>query len=139
MPTPEQIIAEARDWLKTPYRHQGRLKGHAADCAGMVNKVGEIFGCISSEDANRKDYGTQPDPIKMRAALDRLYVRVLKTEMKPGDILWMRARSKAQHIGILSERYTLIHAVQSYDVQELPIDKMVECRIVGVYRFKGAC
>ncbi len=139
MPTAEQIIAEARSWKGTRYAHQGRLKGHAADCAGMVNKVGETLGCISSEDANRTNYGTQPDPIKMRAALDQLYIRVLKTEMRPGDILWMRARSKAQHIGILSERYTLIHAVQSYDVQELPIDKMVECRIVGVYRFRGVC
>ena len=137
MTTRAEIIAEARSWLKTPYRHQGRLKGIASDCAGMVNKVGESKGCVSSEDANRKDYGREPDPIKMKAALDKLFIRVPKAEMRPGDIPWMRAQTKAQHIGILSERNTLIHAVQNYDVQELPLESFVKHKIVAVYRFKG--
>jgi NlpC/P60 family putative phage cell wall peptidase len=137
MTTRAEIIAEARSWKGTPYRHQGRLKGVAVDCAGLVNKSGETFGCVSATDANKTDYLSEPDPIKMKAALDKLYIRIPKTEMRPADIPWMRARSKAQHIGILSERNTLIHAVQNYDVQELPIDNMVTSRIVAVYRFKG--
>jgi cell wall-associated NlpC family hydrolase len=137
MTTRAEIIAEARSWKGTRFVHQGRLKGVAADCAGMVNKVGESKGCVSSDDANRTDYGRNPDPIRMKAALDKLYIRIPKTEMRPADIPWMRARSRAQHIGIVSERNTLIHAVNGKFVEELPIDETVMNHIVAVYRFKG--
>lgn len=31
-----RIIAEARAWIGTPYRHQGSLKGVGCDCLGLV-------------------------------------------------------------------------------------------------------
>ena len=34
-----EIVAEARTWLGTPYRHQGAVKGRAVDCVNMVNEV----------------------------------------------------------------------------------------------------
>lgn len=33
------IVAEARAWLGTPYRHQASLKGVGADCLGLVRGV----------------------------------------------------------------------------------------------------
>lgn len=138
MPTPEQIIAEARSCKGTPWRHQGRLKGAALDCAGLVLKVGEALGLVSAEHANRKDYGRQPIPTRMKAGLDEVFDRVHKSDKRPADILWMRVGGEqAQHLGILSECNTLIHAINFKRVEELPIDKMVECRIVAVYRFKN--
>ena len=33
------IVAEARDWIGTPYRHQASLKGVGCDCLGLVRGV----------------------------------------------------------------------------------------------------
>ena len=35
----EQIVAAARGWVGTPYRHQASLKGIGADCLGLVRGV----------------------------------------------------------------------------------------------------
>ena len=34
--TPEVIMTEVREWIGTPYQHQGRAKGFACDCLGLV-------------------------------------------------------------------------------------------------------
>jgi hypothetical protein len=33
------IVAAARGWLGTPYRHQASVKGEGADCLGLVRGV----------------------------------------------------------------------------------------------------
>lgn len=33
------IVAETRDWIGTPYRHQASLKGVGCDCLGLVRGV----------------------------------------------------------------------------------------------------
>jgi cell wall-associated NlpC family hydrolase len=33
------IVAEARTWIGTPYRHQASLKGVGCDCLGLVRGV----------------------------------------------------------------------------------------------------
>jgi hypothetical protein len=37
--TPDRIIAEARSWIGTPYRHQASLKGVGCDCLGLLRGV----------------------------------------------------------------------------------------------------
>jgi cell wall-associated NlpC family hydrolase len=36
---PTVILAEARQWLGTPYRHQASTRGVACDCLGLVRGV----------------------------------------------------------------------------------------------------
>lgn len=31
-----RVLAAARDWIGTPYRHQASVKGEGADCLGLV-------------------------------------------------------------------------------------------------------
>ena len=38
-PTRTSIVAEARSWIGTPYRHQASLKGVGCDCLGLVRGV----------------------------------------------------------------------------------------------------
>jgi cell wall-associated NlpC family hydrolase len=33
------IVAEARSWIGTPYRHQASLKGVGTDCLGLLRGV----------------------------------------------------------------------------------------------------
>ena len=39
METAVQIVAIARDWIGTPYRHQASVKGAGCDCLGLVRGV----------------------------------------------------------------------------------------------------
>ena len=34
--TGQDVVAEARRWLGTPWRHQARLRGVGVDCGGLV-------------------------------------------------------------------------------------------------------
>jgi len=49
MVTRAEIIAEARTWLKTPWRHQGRLKGIACDCVGHIVCVPARVGHLPAD------------------------------------------------------------------------------------------
>ena len=45
MPQPHVIVAEARSWIGTPYRHQASLKGVGCDCLGLLRGVWrEVMG-----------------------------------------------------------------------------------------------
>ncbi|MFY8139958.1 MAG: peptidase P60, partial [Caulobacter sp.] len=40
-----RIVAAARGWLGTPYRHQASVKGVGCDCLGLVRGVWrELYG-----------------------------------------------------------------------------------------------
>ncbi len=41
--TPDDVIAEARTWLGTPWHHQASVKGVGCDCIGFVRGVAEKF------------------------------------------------------------------------------------------------
>ncbi len=38
-PTRRAVVAEARTWIGTPYRHQASLKGVGCDCLGLVRGI----------------------------------------------------------------------------------------------------
>lgn len=40
----ERVIAEAHSWLRTPYHHQGRIKGVGVDCATLLCEVYHAAG-----------------------------------------------------------------------------------------------
>jgi cell wall-associated NlpC family hydrolase len=44
----EQLVAEARSWIPTPYRHMARVKHHGADCAMFPLEVFASLGLITS-------------------------------------------------------------------------------------------
>jgi branched-chain amino acid transport system ATP-binding protein len=41
---PEALVAEARCWLGTPFRHQGRIRGQGVDCIGLVLEPARALG-----------------------------------------------------------------------------------------------
>jgi hypothetical protein len=41
-----RVIKEAREWLRTPYHHMGRIKGGGADCLTLLVEVYRAAGVI---------------------------------------------------------------------------------------------
>lgn len=115
-----EIVAEARTWVGTPYRHQGRVKGARVDCVGLILGVGKELGLldISPEDWKRHaGYSTQPNPRLMGEGMRKFLVEVPidPTVVPPdGAIAWMAWREDLpMHLAIIGTfegRKTMIHA-----------------------------
>lgn len=136
-----QIVTIARETIGTPYQHQGRINGVALDCAGVPAYVGRRLGLAFTD---RTQYGRQPVPAEMRAALDANLLRVQKDAMQPGDVAWIRFDSEPQHLAIVGDYplggCSLIHAYNGgglMRVVEHRLDENWLARIVACWRYPG--
>ena len=136
----DTVVAIARGWLGTPYRHQASRKGVGSDCLGLVRGVWrELYGC-EPEDAGPY----QPDWAE-RGGGDRLYAAALRhfgppvaqADMGAGDVLLFRwhAGCAAKHLGILSGPDRFIHAYEQAAVIESALVPAWRRRICAVFRF----
>lgn len=140
----EDIVAEARAWIGTPWKHAQACKGVGCDCIGLVGGVAANVGITDDwlTDASRvfKGYGRLPEALKIEAGCERWMVPVPFHKLQLGDILVMRVEKEPQHFGILSQLYPryMVHAwAQARRVAENRIDELWAQRIVGAHRFKG--
>jgi len=142
--TRDDIVKAARTWLGTPFGHQGRIKGIAGDCAGLLIGVGREIGYFAP-DFNVTGYGREPVPEKMGALGDQYFDRLAIAEIQPGDIVWMiLGGSNPRHIGIVATApdgaLTVIHLserIAGGRCVEHRFNDMWRARIVRAYRFRG--
>ena len=131
MTTGQDVVAEARTWIGTPFQHQGRVKGRAVDCAGLVVGVAHSLGF---EIADMAGYARQPFGNLLKAICEAQGVKV--DTPQPGDILLMRFVREPQHLAVHAVD-TIIHSYQrAGKVTEHRMDNVWRDRIVAVYRFK---
>lgn len=132
--TGEQIVAEARRWLGTPYQHKGRIIGRCADCAAPI--IGVVHACgLTYEE--RMDYGRVPNPRRMREELERNLIRVPIPEARDGDVLFLSWKERPHHLAIKTP-VGMLHAYNLMrEVVEHPISDEWAGRIRGVYRIPG--
>jgi len=144
--TPEQIVAQARTWLKTPFHHQGRLKHKGVDCIGLI--VGVMNELELSDDTGRflssydvSGYSVTPDGYSLKAALDKHFQIVPIDEICPADILLFRFNKNPQHVAFVTDRADgaigILHcySTSNYVVEHI-LDKSWRRLIVAAYRFK---
>lgn len=103
---PSKIVMQARTWLDTPFRHQGRIKGVGVDCGGLLLGVGRELGI---EVIEPPAYSMSPDPAIFPVALARYCDRILIVDRQPGDIGWFSFAGDPRHVGIFTD-LGLIHA-----------------------------
>lgn len=130
----EQIIDKAREFLDTPYLHQGRVKGGGIDCCGLVIQVAKELGL---SDYDLTGYSRYADGVDF---LKEFFEQCKpKNDYEPGDILVFSIRRRPQHCGIVAEfngNLSLIHAYQSIGrCVEHNLDKAWSDRILQVFEF----
>lgn len=134
--TREEIVAEARRWLDTPYQHKGRILGRAADCAAPIICTAWALGFEYEE---QLDYGPVPNPDRMRAELERNMIRIPPSEAGDGDVLHLSWKQRPHHLALR----TPVGILHAYNLIEPP--RVVEHtlsqdwinRVRGAYRFPG--
>lgn len=139
------IVARARAWIGTPYRHQSSCRGAGTDCLGLLRglwreMVGPEPETVPAYTADWSEAGGTED---LLAAAGRHLVPVVDRAAVPGDVLVLRMREGgvAKHIGILAcsprDEPTLIHAYSGHGVVESPLTPAWARRVAGIYRFPG--
>lgn len=102
----EQIVTEARSWIKTPYLHQASLKGVGCDCLGLVRGVWLALYGVAPETPPpyRADWAEAGGTETLRDAAMRHLVPVALDEINAGDVLLFRWRAHvpAKHLAIVT-------------------------------------
>ena len=136
----ERVVAVARQWLGTPYRHQACAKGAGADCLGLIRGVWRDV--VGAEPEVPPPYTAD----WMEASGDERLWRAAERLLLPGDgscvgevLLFRMARAgPAKHLGILSDAgpdRRVIHAYSGRSVIESPLGDSWRRRIVAAFRF----
>ncbi|MEM9343454.1 MAG: NlpC/P60 family protein [Pseudomonadota bacterium] len=132
------IVAAARGWIGTPYRHQASAKGLGADCLGLVRGVWrEVIGPETARlPAYTADWGeARGEELLWRGALQHLCAA--GPEVAPGDVLLFRMRDGriAKHLGIAATSQSFVHAYSGHGVLETALSAPWARRIVARFTF----
>jgi NlpC/P60 family putative phage cell wall peptidase len=134
------IVAEARRWIGTPYRHQASLIHVGCDCLGLVRGVWRAL--VGPEPERAPPYS--PDWAEARGeetlalAAHRHFASVQAEAFRAGDVLLFRFRdhAPAKHLGIATSATHMVHAHGGACVAEAPIGVWRK-RLVGAFAFPG--
>lgn len=119
----DDIVAAARGWIGTPYRHQASLRGVGCDCLGLLTGVwrevtGETLGPVP---AYTPDWAEALGRETFAEGARRVMREIAPAEAEAGDIVLFRWRAHlpAKHGAILTSRETMIHAQEGAAVAEV--------------------
>jgi len=135
------IVAAARKWIGTPYRHQASLLHVGCDCLGLVRGVWrEILGEEpEAPPPYASDWAEASGAESLQRAAERHFRRIDAADFCAGDVLLFRFLDHlpAKHLGIATDADHLVHAHDGACVAEAPLTPQWRKRIVAAYTFPG--
>jgi NlpC/P60 family putative phage cell wall peptidase len=140
-PTRSAIIAEARAWIGTPYRHQASLKGVGCDCLGLVRGVWRAV-CGAEPEAvppYTRDWAEAGKRETFALAAGRHMTEIDCAQFQPGDVLLFRWRAGlvAKHAAIATDADRMVHAHDGAAVAEVALAPWWRRRLAFTFRFPG--
>jgi len=136
-----EIVATARSWIGTPYRHQASLKGAGCDCLGLVRGVWRELIAPEPEvaPAYSPDWAEALGVETLLEAARRHLKEIPAGEADAGDVLLFRMAIgvPAKHCGIATGADTLVHAYWGRSVVETRLVPWWQRRVVAAFRFPG--
>ena len=140
-----RIVAEARSWLGTPYRHQASLKGVGCDCLGLLRGVWRgLYGPEPEEPppyaAGWAEAGGDPLVAAARRHLVAVDEPLAAYVPRAGDVLLFafRAHLPARHCAIATGPDAIIHAHDGAAVAEVALSSWWRRHLAHVFRFPEA-
>lgn len=132
----DDIVAEAREWLGTPFHHQARTKHAGVDCIGLIVALAQKFGFAHTDIAA---YPHQPIHGIFINAINAQTHTIPLADVQIGDMLLFRFEAEPQHIALVTNinPLTMTHAyAQARCCVEHAVDSTWQARLCGVRRFK---
>ncbi|SIS68645.1 putative phage cell wall peptidase, NlpC/P60 family [Roseivivax lentus] len=138
----DDIVAAARGWIGTPYRHQASRAGVGSDCLGLVRGVWrEVMGCEPEAVPAYSNDWSEPQGIETLWAAGRRNLQPAAPGAPgPGEVILFRMRegAVAKHLGIVSAgapQPRFIHAYSGHGVVESALTRPWARRIVARFTF----
>lgn len=135
-PTWRDVVDTATGLIGVPWLHQGRKAYIGLDCVGLLVATSEGIG-IKIYDYAR--YTRHPAPDMALYHARRGMDEIEFADAGPGAVLCCRVthRSQAQHFGILTDRDTIIHAMEKHQrIVEVTASRSIELAVAS-FRFRG--
>lgn len=133
------ILAEAREWIGTPYQHQASAKRAGCDCLGLVRGVWRALYGAEPElaPAYTPDWAERRGAETLLEAARRNMREVALSDAAPGDVLLFRmhAAAPAKHAAILEEEARIIHAYWGRAVVRSHFAPWWRARCVAAFSF----
>ena len=137
----QDIVAETRDWIGTPYQHQASLKGVGCDCLGLVRGVWRAV--VGAEPERAPPYApgwaeaASGEPLAEAAA--RHLIAIERDKFAEGDVLLFRWRANlpAKHAAIVTTQDLMVHAHDGAAVAEVALAPWCRRRLAYAFRFPG--
>lgn len=134
------IVAAARGWIGTPYRHQASAKGAGCDCLGLIRGVyREVMGDEPEmPPAYAPDWAEARGPNEaMVEAARRHLIERDRAAMMPGDVMLFRLTpgTSAKHAAICTPDNRMIHAYSGHSVAETSLTPWWARRLAFVFSF----
>jgi len=146
----EQLISqEAKEWIGTRFRHQGRIKisnnnKGGCDCLGLILGIANKFK-IRCKNTNQElyslykniPYNKNPDSNFLIKMLNKSLVRINNNDLYHNDIILFNVNSLAKHLAIFQiDNNTIIHASSiTRTVTEHQLDEYWYKNIHSIYRY----
>ena len=139
------IVAQARSWIGTPFHHQARLKKIGCDCLGLI--VG-VVDELELKDKNgvklaaydEVTYSKEPDGEYLIQKLVDVLAEIAPEEMRAGDLALFKVRENPQHLAILTDYEGGLGMIHSFAparrVVEHRLDDDWRARLVKVFRWQ---
>jgi cell wall-associated NlpC family hydrolase len=104
------IVAEASSWLRTPYHHQGFMKGVGVDCAFLLSKVYSAVGLVPDIDPRPypPDWHMHRDAERYLGWVEK-YAHEVQVAL-PGDVIVYKFGRCYAHGGVVVEWPIIVHA-----------------------------
>jgi NlpC/P60 family putative phage cell wall peptidase len=135
------IVAEARAWIGTPYRHQASLKGVGCDCLGLVRGIWRNVVGAEPERAPpyAPDWAEASGVESLAEAATRHLVPIQCDAFGPGDVVLFRWRAHlpAKHAAIVTTDGLMVHAHDGAAVAEVMLAPWWRRRLAYAFRFPG--
>ncbi len=133
------VLAEAREWIGTPYQHQASAKGAGCDCLGLVRGVWRALYGAEPElaPAYTPDWAERHGAETLLNAARRNLHETALSDAAPGDVLAFRmhAAAPAKHVAILDEEARIIHAYWGRAVVHSRFAPWWRARCVAAFSF----
>jgi cell wall-associated NlpC family hydrolase len=134
------VVAEARSWARTPWHHEGRVKGAGVDCAMFLIEVFVAAGLIEPPPVEHypPDWALHRDEPRFLAILRELADPV--DAALPGDVAMFKFGRHAAHGAIVIQWPRIVHAYAAEGcVVESDVGTNVQLasRLAGFWRLRA--
>jgi NlpC/P60 family putative phage cell wall peptidase len=134
-----EVVAAARGWIGTPYRHRAALRGAGCDCLGLVRGVWRDLGgadvCLPNYRADWRDLRHADELLELAQS----HLQPAQAGPVAGQVMLFRLGPSVlpRHCGIALDGGRFVHAQEGLGVVEANLTEGWRKRIAGLFDFPG--